>query len=159
MTARYLEITAIIDEFCAEKLNSEYAELGKQMTAALARKRPSPLVSGKAKTWACGIVYAIGFVNFIFDKSQEPHLQADELCAWFGVAVSTGGNKSKQIRDLLKITHFDSTYMLPDMIENTSLAWLITVDGFLLDARNLPRAIQEEAFQKGLIPYIYADRI
>ena len=30
------------------------------------------------------------------DKSQNPHMRADELCAWFGVAASTGGNKAKQ---------------------------------------------------------------
>jgi beta-phosphoglucomutase-like phosphatase (HAD superfamily) len=31
---------------------------------------------------------------------------------------------------------------------------MITVDGVIVDARRVPRAIQEEAFRKGLIPYI-----
>ena len=29
------------------------------MTAALCRKRPSPVVSGQPRTWACSIIYAL----------------------------------------------------------------------------------------------------
>ena len=39
-------------------------------------------------------------VNFLFDKSQTPHMRADELCAAFGVSQSSGSNKAKFIRDL-----------------------------------------------------------
>jgi hypothetical protein len=34
------------------------------------------------------------------------------------------------------------------------MAWMIQVDGFILDARYLRREIQEEALRMGLIPYI-----
>jgi len=44
MKARYAEITALTDIFCREMLNEEYAQVCREMTAALARKRPSPLV-------------------------------------------------------------------------------------------------------------------
>ena len=37
------------------------------------------------------------------------------------------------------------------------MAWMIEVNGLIMDARRLPREIQEEAFRKGLIPYIPAD--
>lgn len=47
MQARYAEITALIDALCHEKLNDEYAQVCREMTATLARKRPSPLVSGQ----------------------------------------------------------------------------------------------------------------
>jgi hypothetical protein len=157
MQPRYQEIAALIDVLCQEKLNSEYATLCKELASALARKRPSPLNGGQAKTWACGIVYAIGFVNFLFNKSQNPYMRADELCAWFGVAASTGGNKAKQIRDMLRITQFDSKWMLPSRIEDSPLAWMITVNGLIVDARHLPRPIQEEAYRKGLIPYVPRD--
>ncbi len=151
---RYQEIIALTDRLCQEKLNVEYATLCREMAAALARKRPSPLPGGQVKTWACGIVYTIGFVNFLFDKSQSPHLRADELCAWFGVAQSIGGNKAKQIRDMLHITQFDSTWMLPSMIDQSPMAWMISVNGLIVDARSLPRPIMEEAYRKGLIPYV-----
>ena len=34
------------------------------------------------------------------------------------------------------------------------MAWMIEVNGFMVDARYASVEIQEEAFQRGLIPYI-----
>ena len=154
MQPRYQEIIALIDMLCQEKLNAEYAVLCKELAAALARKRPSPLVGGQVKSWACGVVYTIGFVNFLFDKTQTPHMRADELCSWFGVAASTGGNKAKQIRDMLHITQFDAKWTLPSMVDQNPIAWMVSVNGLIVDARSLPPVMQEEAYRKGLIPYV-----
>ena len=65
MQSLYDEITTITDTFCREDLNGDYAELARKMTATLARKRPSPLVKGRAKGWAAGILYTLGQVNFL----------------------------------------------------------------------------------------------
>ena len=154
MQELYNVISALTDQFCKEYLNEEYADLSRKAVAALARKRPSPLVSGRTNTWACGVVYALGQANFLFDKSQDPHIRADDLCEIFGISKSTGGNKAKQIRDLLKIDYFSHEWMLPSRQASSSMAWLITVDGFMVDARQLPRHLQEIAYEKGLIPYI-----
>ena len=158
MQPKFDEITALTDAFCGEYLNSEYADMSRRVTAALTRKRPSPLDRGRVKTWACGVVYAVGRVNFLFDKSQTPHIRADELCKIFGVAKSTGGNKSKQIHDLLGINLFDHRWTLPSRLDNSSMAWMIMVNGLIVDARSLPREIQELAIEKGLIPYVPEDR-
>ncbi len=34
----------------------------------------------------------------------------------------------------------------------------ITLNGFIIDARTLSRELQEIAYRKGLIPYIFADK-
>jgi hypothetical protein len=34
------------------------------------------------------------------------------------------------------------------------MAWTVIVIGFLVDARSLPRELQEIAYHKGLIPYL-----
>jgi len=154
MRERYQEIVKLTDALCYEKLDEEYALACRELAATLARKCPSPLNGGRANTWACGIVYTLGFVNFLFDKNQIPHMRADELCAWFGVAASTGGNKAKQIRDMLRIHQFDSKWTLPSKIADNPMVWMISVNGMLADARYLPLPIQEEAFRRGLIPYI-----
>lgn len=65
------EIAGLVDAFCRQHLNAEYAELCRKLTEKLARKRPSPLVSGKPQTWACGIVRTIGWVNFLDDKKHK----------------------------------------------------------------------------------------
>ena len=46
MQATYEAITALTDAFCRDHLNEDYRELARRMTAALCRKRPSPLASG-----------------------------------------------------------------------------------------------------------------
>ncbi len=106
-------IVALTDTFCEEHLNEEYAQLARQATATLCRKRPSPLAKGRANTWACGIIYALGFVNFLFDKSQEPSMSTADLCKGFGIGKSTGSAKSKEVRDLLRMTQFDPNWCLP----------------------------------------------
>ena len=94
-------IAALTDAFCRAHLDEEYTSLARQATAALCHKRPSPLATGHLKTWACGIVYALGAVNFLFDKSQTPSMSAAELCAGFGVSQSTGSAKAQAVRDAL----------------------------------------------------------
>jgi len=152
------KIVAITDEVAEKNLNEEYAQTIRYATAALCRKRPSPLLKGRVKSWACGITYAIGFVNFLFDRSQDPFMSAADLCAAFGVSKSTGGNKSKEVRDILKTFQSDPNWYLPSEMDNNTMAWLISVNGFMIDARNAPRQIQELAYEKGMIPYIPDDK-
>jgi hypothetical protein len=158
MQARYAEITELTDALCHEKLNEEYAQVCREMTATLARKRPSPLMGGYAKSWACAIAYTVGSVNFLFDKSQTPYLRADELCAWFGISKSTGGNKSSQIKQMLKIGLMDSRWTLPSLMDDNPMAWMVRVNGLIVDARHLPPPLQEEAYRKGLIPYLPGEK-
>ncbi|MBS1250284.1 MAG: hypothetical protein MAG431_01877 [Chloroflexi bacterium] len=158
MQTKFDEITALTDAFCEKHLSEEYAELARKMTAKLSRKRPSPLLKGWTKSWACGVVYALGQVNFLFDKSQPLHLEASELGEGFGVASSTGAGKAKLIREMLKINYFDHTWMLPSRIDSSSSVWMVMVNGLIVDIRNMPYEIQEIALEKGLIPYIPADK-
>jgi hypothetical protein len=150
----YHEIVALTDAFSAKHLTEEYAQLIRYATAALCRKRPSPLLKGNANTWACGITYAMGFANFLFDRSQNPSMSAADLCAGFGVGKSTGSAKSKIVRDMLHISQLDPNWCLPSQLNRNPMAWMITVNGVILDARSVPREIQKIAYEKGLIPYI-----
>jgi hypothetical protein len=154
MQVAYEAIVALTDEVCHDHLNEEYAQLSRKLAAALSRKRPSPLASGRSRSWACGIVYALGQVNFLFDRSQTPYVSAQDLVALFGVSQQTAGNKAKQIRDLLNISQLDWAWMLPSRRDEAPMAWMISVNGFIVDARHIPREIQEIAFEKGLIPYV-----
>jgi len=151
-------IIKLTDTVCVQHLNEDYASLARRLAAALARKRPSPIVRGSPEIWACGIVYAIGSVNFLFDKSESPHMRADTLCAAFGVSQRSGANKAKLIRDMFKMYQMDPNWCLPSRIGENPLVWMLQVNGFMVDVRDMPREVQEIAYQKGLIPYIPADR-
>jgi Domain of unknown function (DUF6398) len=154
MAEKFNSIVALTDAFARQHLNEEYAQLIRQATATLCRKRPSPLSQGQAKTWAAGITHAIGMVNFLYDRSQNPHISANELYEWFGIAASTGQGKSKLVRDTLKMRQLDPDWCLPSRIEDNPLIWLLSVNGLLMDIRQAPLGAQVEAFRKGLIPYI-----
>ena len=154
---KYEAITALTDAFCKEHLNEEYAELCRGLVAALARKRPTPLTRGKEEVWACGIVRTIGWVNFLDDPAQKPHMKLPIIDKAFGVAESTGQGKSKSIRTLLRIGQFEPKWTLPSRLADNPMVWMIEVNGFLVDLRSADRELQEAAFQKGLIPYIPAD--
>nr|MBA2284745.1 hypothetical protein [Ktedonobacteraceae bacterium] len=151
MQARFDEITQLTDDFSRAHLTDEYAALLRQLTAALCRKRPSPLSQGKVPTWACAIIHAVGTVNFLFDSSQTPHVPARQIASSFGLSMSTMQARSKQIRDLFNMYQMDPKWTLPSMIDQNLLAWMIQVNGLAIDARYAPREIQEEAFYKGLI--------
>jgi len=53
MQATFDAIVTLTDAFCRAHLDEEYAQLARQATAALCRKRPSPLATGNPKTWCC----------------------------------------------------------------------------------------------------------
>ena len=158
LSSRYMEVAVIIEGFCEEKLNVEYKEICLRALAKLCRKRPSPLLSGKSQTWACGIVYAIGSVNFIFDKSQPLNMTASEIAEWFGLSKSTASGKASEINKLLDLSYFNIEFLLQEHIDTNPAIWYLSVNGIVVDARQMPREIQEEAFSMGLIPYIPADR-
>jgi hypothetical protein len=151
---KFESIALATDAFCDQHLNDEYKQLIRQALAALSRKRPSPLLKGQTNSWAAGAVHALGMVNFLFDPEQTPHGQASDIWAHFGLAASTGQNHSKKIREALAMGQMDPQWTLPSLLGSNPLVWMLEVNGYLLDARNLPLEVQEIAFAKGLIPYV-----
>ncbi len=150
----YDAIVGLTDTFCEAHLTHEYQMLCRKLAGVLARKRPSPLLRGRSNTWACAIVRTIGWVNFLDDSSQKPHMKLTAIDKAFGVGESTGQGKAKAIRDLLKIHPLDPAWTLRSRIEDNPMAWMVEINGFVLDARFLKREIQEELYRNGVIPYV-----
>jgi hypothetical protein len=158
MLATYETIAALTDAFCRDKLNEDYRDLAQKMIAALARKRPSPLASGQPPTWACGVVYLLGQINFLSDKASQPYMTMADVRTAFGVGESTASGKAKLISAALGTNRFDPAFMLPSLIPSNPMVWLAEVNGFMVDLREMPREVQTAAYEKGVIPYIPADR-
>ena len=155
---KFEAITALTDAFCREHLNEEYAEMCRALTAALARKQPTPLARGSKEVWACGIVRTIGWVNVLDDSSHEPYMKLIDIDPEFGVAASTGQGKSLAIRRMFGIGRLAPDWTVPSRIADNPLVWKVWVHGSLVDMRDATREQQEVAYRKGLIPYIPADR-
>jgi hypothetical protein len=146
------EIEAFTDQFCAERLDAEYADLCRRLIATLARKRPTPLVRGAPRIWAAGVLYAVGRANFLFDRSQPIHLTGDELATLTSVPKTTMANKARRICDLVDLGPLDFEFSRRDLLQRNPFAWLVELDGIPVDARWLPPELQAEARRRGLIP-------
>jgi hypothetical protein len=151
-------IIEMIDQFCREHLNEEFAVLCRKRAEKLARKRPSPLLHGSPNTWASGIVRTIGWVNFLHDKSQTPHMRLSDIDAVFGISESSGAAKLAAIRKMLKLHPLDPNWTLASRLDENPMVWMLQINGFMMDVRQAPREVQVIAFRKGLIPYVPADR-
>ena len=129
-------------------------------SAAERWRRPSaasvhpPLLGGNLNTWSAAIVHTIGSINFLFDKQNPLYMSAADLAAAFGLAKSTVGGKSVAIRTALGIGDLDWHWAVPSRQDSYPGVWLIQVDGLIVDARTMPREIQEEAYRKGYIPRV-----
>ncbi len=153
MRPHFDAIARLTDAVSRTHLTGEYADLCRRLAASLCRKRPSPVTRGRLESWACGIAYAIGSVNFLFDSSEAPHLTAGELCALFGVSQSTGAARASEIRKAFRMYPMDPAWCLPSNLDQNPLVWMIEVDGLIVDVRTMPHEVQEAAFRLGLIPY------
>ena len=95
---------------------------------------------------------AIGWVNFLDDKTQQPHFEMAEVDQTFGVSTRIGQGRSKVIRDVLKPRPFDPEWTLPSRMGKNPVAWLVQVNGVIVYARDMQREVQEEAFRRGMNP-------
>lgn len=97
-------------------------------------------------------------VNLLFDPQQTPHVQAADVAAAFGVSQSNMATKSKQVRTALGMSQMDPDWTVPSMVAANPMAWMLMIDGFAVDARQLPREQQVELHERGYIPFVHADR-
>lgn len=158
MLDRAQAIIAVTDAACHEHLDAEYGRIARRLVARLARKRPSPLIRGDVRIWAAGVIYAVGQVNFLFDRTQTPHLTADQLAERLGVVKTTMANKAGLINRTLNIRVLEPDLTRVAILERHPMAWMVEVDGFIVDARDLPADLQDEARRRGLIPDLDALR-
>lgn len=155
----FTAILELTDEFCEEHLDEHYQQLANDMAMEICQKNSYiNIKQGRPKSWASGIIHALGCVNFLQDPDTEPYMSSAELAKGFGVSQGTMTAKSKVIRDVLGLIPFDPDWCLPDMLDDNPFIWMVEVNGLILDMRKAPREFQETAYMNGLIPFIPDDK-
>ena len=76
----------------------------------------------------------------------------------FGVSQSAGAAKSRGITRLLEIVPFDPRCTLPSRIAENPLVLMLSVNGMIVNVPTMPRELQEQAYEVGLIPFVPAAR-
>lgn len=154
---RFETLVALLDPFCDTHLNDEYKNLCREM-AAEACMDDFLAERGAPQSWAAGIVYAIGKVNFLHDDRQTPNMTSRQIAEAFGISVATMQAKARILDHELDLAPFDPNWTLPSRMDRNPLAWMFKVNGAIVDIRMAPREVQAMAYAQGLIPYIPADR-
>jgi hypothetical protein len=137
---KLLEMTGA---FCAQKLDDEYFHLCEKLIRKLGRKRDVPFQRGKLEIWAAAVVYAIGSINFLFDKSFEPYMTADQISEYFGTKNSSVSNKAREIKDMFDMWHFSPEFSTQRMTESNPFYKMVMVDGFIVPIDTLPVDMQQ----------------
>jgi hypothetical protein len=126
------QLLEMIRVFCTEKLDDDYLRLCEKLIKKMGRKREVPFQRGKLEIWAAAVVYAIGSINFLFDKSFEPYMTADQICVYFGTKNSTVASKAKEIKDMFKLWYFNPEFSTERSAESNPLKDMVMVNGFIV---------------------------
>ncbi len=137
---KLLELTG---SFCTKKLDDEYHQLCEKLILKLGRKRDVPFKRGKIEIWAATIIYTIGSINFLFDKSFEPYVTVEQINEYFGTKKSTVSSKARQIMALLKLDYYDPNFSTKKMIGNNPFNNMVLVDGLIVPLSSIPEELQE----------------
>jgi len=137
------QLLETVGTFCIQNLNEDYFKLCEKLILKMGRKREVPLKRGKIEIWASAVVYAIGSINFLFDKSFEPYMTSDEICDYFGTKKSTVSNKASQIKNMFDLWYFNPDFSTDRMNESSPFNNMVMVDGLILPVSSLPIEMQE----------------
>lgn len=130
--AKQSQLLALTSTYCKTHVNDEYAELCSQLIGKMARKRDIPFLSGRIDIWAAAVVYAIGSINFLFDKNTVPYVQSDSICEHFNVTKSTVSQKSKRIRDMFQMGPFASEFLTEQRRRDNPFTRMVMVNGLIV---------------------------
>ena len=112
---RYLEIVSIIKEVCEDNLNKEYLFLAENLCKELFKVQIDALNKGKANSWACGIVHAIGLQNNLFNSKSNVRIKAQDFYKLFNVSIIVLA-KSKEVRSHVDME--EDKWLLSNINEN-----------------------------------------
>lgn len=138
--AKLIEMTGA---FCAQKLDDDYFQLCEKLIKKLGRKRDVPFQRGKLEIWAAAVVYAIGSMNFLFDKSFEPYITANQICDYFKTKNSTVSSKAREIKDMFDMCHFSSEFSTQRMSESNPFNQIVVINGLIVPIETLPDDLQQ----------------
>jgi hypothetical protein len=119
-------------EFSQKYLNEEYDHLIEKLVLKMARKREVPFLTGRIEIWAAAVIHALGTFNFLFDKESSPYVPVSEIYQFFNTSQSTTSQKSKKIRDMFKMSYFDSNFSTESVSQSNPFNNMMIIDGLIV---------------------------
>lgn len=147
INAKSEALIEMTDGFADLYLDEDYKMLCQKLIKKMGRKRNVPFLSGRIEIWAAAVVYSLGAINFLFDKSFEPYASADEICDYFGTKKSTTSQKAKKIKDMFRMSYFDEEFSTKKMQERNPFNDLVMIDGLIVSRSALLEALERECIK------------
>ena len=145
---REKELLELVGAFCIQKLNQEYFELCEKLIKKMGRKKDVPFKRGKLEIWASAVIYAIGSINFLFDKSFEPYMSSKQVCEYFGTKLTTVSNKARIIKEMFDLWHFSPEFSTQNMEKSNPFSGMVLVDDMIVPISSLPEDMQQMVHQE-----------
>jgi hypothetical protein len=133
ITAKIEKLIEMTAGFCDRYLDEDYKVLCENLIRKMSRKRVVPFLSGRIEIWAAAVIYAIGSINFLFDKSFKPYATPGDICNYFSTSQSTTSQKAKLIRDMFKMGYWDKEFSTHHMLESHPFKNLVMENGFIIE--------------------------
>ncbi|MBI4318169.1 MAG: hypothetical protein HY675_06740 [Chloroflexi bacterium] len=143
VAAKAQQLIDMTAAFCDKFLDEEYRQLCEKLIRKMARKRNVPFLPGRPNLWAAATIYALGQVNFLFDKSFQPYATPDDICDHFGTSKSTTSQKAKALRDMFKLDYWDKEFSTARMNDDDPLRDMVMVDGLIVPIDSLPPGVRD----------------
>jgi uncharacterized protein DUF6398 len=153
LRTRVREIAERTDAMCASRLDSEYAELCRRLAANLARKRPSPIERGEPR--------GVGRRTDLRDRPEQLPVRPHPDTAPVRRPAERPGRRAEEHDgceseaddDAVRLdAPMDPEFCRAELLADHPLAWLVEVNGLIVDMRTLPLELQAGAQRRGLIP-------
>jgi hypothetical protein len=137
-------LVEMVRTFCAQELDDDYFQLCEKLIKKMGRKRDVPFQRGQLDIWAAAVVHAIGSINFLFDKSFEPYMTAEQISEYFGTKKSSVSTKAAQIKDMFKLSYYSPEFSTRKMTMENPFNKMVMVDGFIVPLDTLPPDLQQK---------------
>ena len=125
----------LVSDYCKKHLNEEYRKLCLILLNDICDSDEDFFKRGKEDIWAASIIWAIGSVNFLSDKTFEPYATLSEICNYFDTKTSTVGQKAGKLRDMFDMNYFNDRYQREESgIADIFGKLLMTDEGFIIPA-------------------------
>ena len=111
MQPTYDAVWAYLGPFCDKHLNEEFEPLLARALEGLCNLDPSPLQSGRTRSWAAGIALAICQNSQEFDSGQHLHMSVSGLPRYFKTTATTAAKQATEIKEMLDIDRSNTEWL------------------------------------------------
>ncbi len=112
------EVIKLTNRFCLEHLNMEYASLCEKLVKKLCKESSIQFVDGDFELWAASVIHAIGSINFLFDKTFEPTVEAQQIGEFYNLPYEKVTVFADKVTEKLNLQMFDTGFSTQYTLKN-----------------------------------------